>query len=204
MYDYRQSYSQMSDDELLNVATQAATLIPEAQDALEAELRKRQLSQPDVVQYQEERAREDAARPIKPPVVTLQGTGAKVYGKRDFAADGSYLTTRWFVLSLIPLVPLATFRVRRVRRWSPLENWNDSHEILMRSKPMLKQVLFVYAYLLGLAGTLYLLRFDWMRALIACCLLLPVPFILRRYARANMALAESAPNEQMTQPPAIT
>lgn len=40
MYDFRESYERMSDDELLHVASQLETLVPEARAMLHLELQK--------------------------------------------------------------------------------------------------------------------------------------------------------------------
>ena len=43
---------------------------------------------------------------------TLNGIGTTYYGKRDHAADGSYVTTEWFVFVFLPIAPLGSYRVR--------------------------------------------------------------------------------------------
>jgi len=42
---------------------------------------------------------------------TLNGFGTKFYGKRDYAADGSYVTTKWITALYVPLVPVGSYRV---------------------------------------------------------------------------------------------
>lgn len=42
---------------------------------------------------------------------TLNGFGTTFYGKRDFRADGSYITTEWIVLAYLPLIPIRSLRV---------------------------------------------------------------------------------------------
>ena len=49
--DFAKSYSEMSDDELLNVAAQTEELLPEAADALSNELQRRHLSASAVSEY---------------------------------------------------------------------------------------------------------------------------------------------------------
>lgn len=45
---------------------------------------------------------------------TFNGFGTTDYGERDRAEDGSYITTEWVTAVWIPLVPLASYRVRPV------------------------------------------------------------------------------------------
>lgn len=45
---------------------------------------------------------------------TFNGCGTSYYGQRDHAADGSYITTLWATAVWIPLLPLASYRVRPV------------------------------------------------------------------------------------------
>src|SRR3989344_9618968 len=41
------------------------------------------------------------------------GSGEGFYGKREVREDGSYVTTKWFMILLIPIIPLGTYRVWR-------------------------------------------------------------------------------------------
>lgn len=42
---------------------------------------------------------------------TFNGLGTSLYGKRDIRADGSHVTTEWFVIFFIPIIPLQSMRV---------------------------------------------------------------------------------------------
>lgn len=44
---------------------------------------------------------------------TFNGTGTRLYGQREPAADGSYVATKWVVLFFLPVLPLASYRVWR-------------------------------------------------------------------------------------------
>jgi tetratricopeptide (TPR) repeat protein len=52
-------------------------------------------------------------KPVKrpPSLHTVNGVGLTVYGSRDEAADGTYTTTRYLVVLLIPVLPIDAFRV---------------------------------------------------------------------------------------------
>lgn len=58
-----------------------------------------------------------APRPVPisgaPPLFTLNGFGTRLAGRRDVdAATGEYTTTLWICALFIPLIPLASYRVR--------------------------------------------------------------------------------------------
>jgi len=55
-----------------------------------------------------------AAAQRKALAQTFNGFGTKIYGKRHFKADGSYLTTKWVVFRWIPVIPLKSLYVRYV------------------------------------------------------------------------------------------
>ena len=42
---------------------------------------------------------------------TYCGCGTTYYGCKDVGPDGSYVTTEWFVLWYVPLIPLRSYRV---------------------------------------------------------------------------------------------
>lgn len=44
---------------------------------------------------------------------SLNGIGTTLYGKRDVHPDGSYIATKWFILFLLPIIPLCSYRVWR-------------------------------------------------------------------------------------------
>ena len=49
----------------------------------------------------------------------LQGIGTSYYGKKDIrSSDHSYVTTEWFVLLLLPIFPLKSFRVIKLGKQS--------------------------------------------------------------------------------------
>ena len=81
---------------------------------------------------------------------TIQGVGTTFYGKRDFRADGTYVTTEWAVLFHIPVLPIQSLRVRDlgVGR-SPSEPGlapAPLYQVYDKTSPNWKQVVCVYAY----------------------------------------------------------
>lgn len=205
MYDFRECYDRMSDDELLHLASQPETLVPEAQAMLQLELQKRNLTQLDLFQYRDETVRDQTERErlkLRVSVWPFHGLGRMFYGRRDFGADGSYLATQWFVVSWIPLIPLASARVKRTGSApsSLIGNWNDTHEIVSWRKPDLRQVFCVYIYFAALFLFPFLLLLHPTRAIIAIGLWLALPAVLRQYARARVADSRNS-TSQMGHPP---
>ena len=76
---------------------------------------------------------------------TADGIGASFYGKRDFRADGSYVTTQWAVCFHIPILPLRSFRVRRSAS-QPRRAPAPLYEVYEKTWPNWKQVLYIYGY----------------------------------------------------------
>ncbi|HEX3625578.1 MAG TPA: hypothetical protein VH280_09140 [Verrucomicrobiae bacterium] len=95
---------------------------------------------------------------------TFNGIGTTFYGQRDFRVDGSYITTEWVVIMLIPIVPLRSLRVRyqgpAEQRISIGIGSAESYAVLEKTIPNWRQVLCVYSY------TAFVIA--WMVA-VACC-----------------------------------
>jgi hypothetical protein len=186
--DYWKTYSEMSDDEILNVARDSSSLEEQARIAIAGELRRRKLSERDITQYcqhLESFKPEDFWGKDEYIASSINGCGTFVYGKRDFERDGSFVTTKWLIVFFIPVVPLASMRVKALSfDWLPFV----STRYLVRSKERLcsKQVASVYSYLLLLLLTLATRDFLPTSATsiflgVACVL----PWLLRRLARAR-------------------
>lgn len=75
--DFSTEYSQRSDDELLHLATQRHSLTTEAVAALDAELRRRNLTESDRVEHQKFERRQERRE--------FRGRCRKLFGKRQFA-----------------------------------------------------------------------------------------------------------------------
>jgi len=75
--NFSTEYSQRSDDELLDLATQRHSLTTEAAAALDAELRRRNLTESDRVEHQKFAKRQERRE--------LRGRRRKIFGKRQFS-----------------------------------------------------------------------------------------------------------------------
>jgi len=83
---------------------------------------------------------------------TLQGIGTTFYGQRDFRADGSFITTEWFVFVFVPIIPFRSLRVRYQGASGSVFYSKKSYLICEKTFPNWKQVLCVYSFVI-LAAT---------------------------------------------------
>lgn len=197
--DYSDTYAKMSDDELLNVASNLDTLVPEGQSAIAAELSKRKLTQEDIKEYQRYLATiKPGDLPGKKKYVSqsINGFGTGIYGKRDFYADGSFLTTKWIIFFWLPIIPLRSMRLLPLgpRRASGSfgVGWSTEYAVFTETRPNSKQVLFVYGFLLAaflsVASTDYL---PWHAGPLIFGLVCILPWVFRRAAQNKMLKAPS-------------
>ena len=89
---------------------------------------------------------------------SFNGFGTTYYGKRDYRADTSYITTEWIILAFVPLIPLGSLRVIRTpRRDTNMVVYRSSKFIVVEKlSPHLSQVLATYGFLLLLAACIWL------------------------------------------------
>ena len=119
---------------------------------------------------------------------SLNGIVTTALGKTDFLPDGSFVTTQWLALFMIPIVPLASFRVIKSKRYP------DHTRICERTPLNAKQIGLVYVFIVLCACWLlfvplllseYLLNAPGWVFMTALSLGLPVPAILPWLARRN-------------------
>jgi len=75
---------------------------------------------------------------------SINGFGTTYYGMRDFERDGSYVTTRWFILGTLPIVPLGSIRIRDVRRGLVRREMYVDEDLGMDWLQVLMTYLYVY------------------------------------------------------------
>jgi hypothetical protein len=128
---------------------------------------------------------------------TINGIGTTFYGKRDFRADGSFLTTEWVSLLYFPLFPLRSLRVRYLgqgERAFPIGvGSSDNYAVYDKTPPNLKQVIYVYGYAVFAVGWVFLIMMlciGTKDASLALTLLfvgilvpIPIPWIFRHFAK---------------------
>jgi len=114
------------------------------------------------------------------------------YGRCDFRADGSYVTTLWFVFFYLPIVPIRSLRMRTTGevKYYGLQP-NRVVEVLEKTKPHRKQVLRTYS--LFSAGLVIFLTAAlghafWLAA--PGGVLMTLPWLLRKRAMERVKAAE--------------
>lgn len=50
-------------------------------------------------------------------MLSINGFGTTLYGKRDVhPTDNSYIATKWIILLFVPIIPLGSYRVVKVKQ----------------------------------------------------------------------------------------
>lgn len=114
-------YEQMSDGELLRVAADRETLIPEAAIAIDAELARRGFSVATAKQEARRAERKATRRAIGNLGFSPRGYGKYFFGISNYHLDAASLTeefdsTLWLWIMWLPIVPLASYHVQRHQR----------------------------------------------------------------------------------------
>jgi hypothetical protein len=115
---------------------------------------------------------------------TFRGIGTMHYGKREFRADGSFVTTLWFVFLYLPVIPLKSLRLLPTgeSKYYVLRR-SQVHQLVEKTKPNRSQVLSVYAWFaveLAIFITAKVEESRWIA--VPGVLLLGLPWWLRRRA----------------------
>jgi hypothetical protein len=121
---YRETYKSFSDDELVRMYQRIEDLEDLAQIALREELNTRGYDQTKLTESLGELKHLDTIAGLEiPSLVLIRGIGRKFFGRKSISIlEGEqmeeYDTTLWFVLFWFPVVPIASYRIRRrVRNW---------------------------------------------------------------------------------------
>ncbi|MBK1884027.1 hypothetical protein JIN85_16530 [Luteolibacter pohnpeiensis] len=84
---------------------------------------------------------------------SINGIGTRFYGAASPQADGSVITTKWFAVIFIPLIPLSSYRVKRHthrdRFW--IFGHSASYSIIKKLPIQWRQVLKTYSFALFFA-----------------------------------------------------
>ena len=84
----------------------------------------------------------------------LEGLLCTTLGQTDFRSDGSYVTTQWFSVLMVPLIPRASFRVLESRDLVK-GKYQACHEVPL----CLRQVFSVYLFAAFCVGWALLISF---------------------------------------------
>jgi len=113
--DWQKTFSEMSDEQILLLASDPSSLREEARPVLSAELGRRRLKLEDILEYKSfvEEVKPGQMRGSPYLAWEIWGCGISTYGQCDFDTSGAFVTTKWFVLFYIPLIPLRSFRIAK-------------------------------------------------------------------------------------------
>ncbi len=119
---------------------------------------------------------------------TYHGIGTRLYGERDFLPDGSFITTKWFVVAYLPIVPLKSMRIAPTGKTSYYGlNTSRSYVLIKKVRLNLGQVLSVYAWFAVLVSGIWAIekwKFWWIA--IPVIPVLCTPWFLKSRARKRM------------------
>jgi hypothetical protein len=114
--DFSTEYSHRSDDELLHLATQRHYLTMEAADALDAELRRRNLTESDRVEHQRFEKRQERRE--------FRGRRRKIFGKRQL----SWLELLW---AFAVMAAIACSYLALPKRYDLKPGWEEAAVCVM-------------------------------------------------------------------------
>ena len=128
MVNFAEAYQLLSDDEILRLAADRENLLEEARQVLDGELLRRGLTASSITEYQGDVEQAEMRQQLgNLPFILPYGLGKRLFGKRARVVDpGSkweeFDTTLWMVVFWVPMVPIATYRVRRALRKKVISN----------------------------------------------------------------------------------
>jgi hypothetical protein len=84
----------------------------------------------------------------------FKGTGTTFYGECDWRPDGSFRTTKWFVIVYLPLIPLKSYRLaRNPERDVQAVVFSSTGYVVVEALPLdFAQVLRTYLFAAGVLG----------------------------------------------------
>jgi hypothetical protein len=112
--ELRKHYSSLSPEFLLKLASERSTLTEPARIIFDAEMRRRDLSTPEIAAILAEPTLWEKQATYLPIAMRINGCGTTLIGSRDVWPDGSYLTQKWITILYVPVFRVATMRVRKV------------------------------------------------------------------------------------------
>jgi hypothetical protein len=116
----------------------------------------------------------------------INGFGTRLYGKRDFRADGSYLTTQFVSALWIPLIPFGSMRILPLSGVNVVVFSNMRYAILEKLPLNWKQVLCVWGFAASIVAVL-----SW-QMWIPLAFIAALPYGLRYLARKRIPRAAAA------------
>ena len=133
-------YQRLSDDEILQLAADRENLLEEARQVLDGELRRRGLTASSITDYQADVEQAEMRQQLgNLPFIFPYGLGKRLFGKRARVVNAGskweeFDTTLWMVIFWVPIVPIATYRVRRPLRKTLISNPLASYKFIAVSR----------------------------------------------------------------------
>jgi hypothetical protein len=90
---------------------------------------------------------------------TINGCGTRYYGKREQAADGSYIATEWITFIYVPLIPIRSYRVLPVGQGKNIIVHSSQRYQTMRAPLCWAHIRNVYLVLIPIV--LLVIYFNW-------------------------------------------
>ena len=88
----------------------------------------------------------------------VHGIGTMVYGERDYWPDGSFVTTEWFVLAWLPIIPLCSKRISYTQNSDYAKyDAREGFYVYETTGVDRRQALFVYLWLASLVAPFVIL-----------------------------------------------
>jgi len=92
---------------------------------------------------------------------SFNGIGTSFYGQSRFEEDGSFVTTKWFIIGFVPIIPMASARVKYlgtsgVPFFSRTSNFEMLKELPVDGLQVLKTwayVVFIIALVTGILSS---------------------------------------------------
>jgi len=119
-----------------------------------------------------------------------------VYGQRDYWPDGSFVTTEWFVIAWVPLIPICSKRISYANN-NPYATRASGYYVYETMGVDRRQALFVYAWFASILAAFFV--WNYLKAALASILgnedrtasvflsciaiIFATPYLLRRLAK---------------------
>ena len=132
----------------------------------------------------------------------VHGIGFMTYGQRDYWPDGSFVTTEWFVLGWMPLIPVGSKRVSFTRNSDCATYDANGRFFVYEELPVdRRQAAYTYLWLIGVFGPIILFsafqepltnRYedtDWIAAVAVAvsAVTFVMPYLLRQWVKRQNA-----------------
>jgi hypothetical protein len=129
-------YANMNDEQIMHIANQGG-LVEDAELALRKELNRRGLTvekrEAHIFRQKREKAEDHAKEKILP---FSMGLGFTFYGRNYLSekdkANDIQLRTKWFVISWIPIFPIASYRFSCNEKSAGFLRWNAEQKLVSR------------------------------------------------------------------------